>query len=74
MVRSFDRGQSYTVYDKSATILNHIIGSRNDLSLLPESGNQVEILKPGIIFSTLFSTFPYIMNHVMHKPLFGKQE
>ena len=40
---------------------------------LLESENQVEILESRIMISTfILSIFPYIMNHVMHKPLFGK--
>ena len=55
------------------TIPNHADGSQNSLL---ESGNQVEILESGIttFIFWLFSIFLYIMNHVMHIPLFGKQE
>ena len=36
----------------SATIANHIDGSRNHLDSLLESGNQVEILESGVGIST----------------------
>ena len=36
----------------SATIANHIDGSKNNLDSLLESGNQVEILESGVGIST----------------------
>ena len=64
---------------RAATILNHFDGSRNRLDSLLESGSQLEILETGItistfIFGNLVDYFPYIMNHVMYKTLFGKLE
>ena len=39
----------------SATIPNHVDGSRNHLDSLLESGNQVEILESGVgIFTFIF--------------------
>ena len=63
----------------SATIPNHVDGSRNHLDSLLESGNQVEILESEIgnvyVYQLwIFSFFSYITNHAIHKPLFGKQE
>ena len=60
----------------SATIPNHVHGSRNHLESLVESGNQVEILESRIIISTfilgylvffcilqiMWCTSPYLVN------------
>ena len=71
--------QAYINMQGSTTILNHVDGSRNHLNLLLELRDQVEILESGIMISTfilgyLINTFPCIMNHMMHEPLFDKQE
>ena len=66
-----------TESEGSVTIPNYINGFRNHLDLLLKSGNQVEILESGIIISMFileYLKFPYIMNHMMRKHLFGQQE
>ena len=41
---------------------------------LLESGNQMEILESRIIISTFIFGYLVLSNHVVHQPLFGKQE
>ena len=69
-----------SIAKESATIPNHVDGSRNHLDSLLESGNQAEILESRIIISTfilrclvLFRIF-WITCNLIDKPLFGEQE
>ena len=58
--------------------LDLVHDSSNHLDSLLKSGNQVEILESDIILPTFilgyFVFSRYSMDHVIHKPIFGKKE